>query len=490
MSRSWGAPVAAQVGLLIAVCLIGAQLIALAVVTLSPPAAPQVYRVSEIAADLQGCSLQPRLGGTLIRSRSDQPPRGGSGDAISSSQRIPPFDPGRLGIDRQAAALAAQLGVPIEKVGLVRPIPNRLVRAMTGRLASQPFQPGGPGPGPPGPRLGAPTPFRDNPAFIRPGPRPAEFELVGGAFVAGVEMAGGHWTIVRSSPEPFPNDWERKVALWLAGCLILAVPAVWWFARRITVPIQQFAQAAERLGRDPHAPLLALGGPAEIGMAAGAFNEMQARLKRYVGDRTAMVGAISHDLRTPLARIRFKLEAKTPDRDAILSDVEKMEAMIASVLAFIRDAAAVDQREDLDLLSVIEVVVDDAALIGGDVQLAEASEDAAPLTVRGDAVALQRLFGNLVDNALKYGGAARVRIRQADRQAVVEIEDDGPGLSSAELARVFEPFYRADASRNLDQGGVGLGLAVARSLARAHGGDVELISRPGGLTARVGLPLV
>jgi signal transduction histidine kinase len=220
-------------------------------------------------------------------------------------------------------------------------------------------------------------------------------------------------------------------------------------------------------------------------MAARAINEMQTRIKRYVDDRTAMVGAISHDLRTPLARIRFKLEAKTPDRAAILSDVEKMEAMIASVLAFIRDAAAVDRREDLDLLSVVEVVVDDAALTGGDVQLV----DSVPLTVTGDAVALQRLLSNLVDNALKYGGAARVRIREQDRQAIVEIEDDGPGLSSAELARVFEPFYRADASRNLDEGGVGLGLAVARSLARAHGGDVELISRPGGLTARVSLPL-
>ena len=484
MSRTRGAPIAVQVGLLIAVCLVGAQLIALAVVALTPPPAPQVYRVSEIAAALQGGSLQPRLGRTLIRSTSDEPPHANSVTARSNTVRTGlgggvPFGGGRFGTDRQAAALASQLGTPIERVRLVRPAPNRLIRALTGR------QPLTVGPQAAAQELGAPAPFRDNPALDRAAPRGAEFELVGGAFIAGMPTAGGQWTIVRSSPEPFPNDWERKVALWLAGCLILAVPAVWWFGRRITAPIQQFAQAAERLGRDPNAPLIALDGPAEIGMAAGAFNEMQARLKRYVGDRTAMVGAISHDLRTPLARIRFKLEAKTPDRSAILSDVEKMEAMIASVLAFIRDAAAVDQREDLDLLSVVEVVVDDAALIGGDVQLVEG----APLTVQGDAVALQRLIGNLVDNALKYGRTARVRIRRADRLAVVEIDDDGPGLSPAELERVFEPFYRADASRNLDQGGVGLGLAVARSLARAHGGDVELLARTGGLTARVSLPL-
>ena len=480
MKARRGAPIALQVGLLIAVCLIGAQLLALAVVSLTPPPAPQVYRISEVAAALQGGSLQPRLGRPLIRSVSDEAPHPSAFDRRASVRRARGL--GRrsdLGA-RQAAVLAGRLGVDADRVVLLRPTPNWLARAVSGRFGGGPR--GGPGQADRAPN-GSP-PEGDMTAFGRNGPRPFELDLVGG-FIAGVQASDGTWTIVRPSPDPFPNDWQRKVALWLAGCVVLAVPAVWWFARSITTPIQRFAQAAERLGRDPHAPPVALKGPAEIGMAAGAINEMQTRLRRYVDDRTAMVGAISHDLRTPLARIRFKLEAKTPDRAAILSDVEKMEAMIASVLAFIRDAAAVDRREDLDLLSVVEVVVDDAALTGGDVQLV----DSVPLTVTGDAVALQRLLSNLVDNALKYGGAARVRIREQDRQAIVEIEDDGPGLSPADLARVFEPFYRADASRNLDEGGVGLGLAVARSLARAHGGDVELISRPDGLTARVSLPL-
>ena len=481
MKARRGAPIALQVGLLIAVCLIGAQLLALAVVSLTPPPAPQVYRISEVAAALQGGSLQPRLGRPLIRSVSDEAPHPSAFDRRASVRpaRGPGgrSDPGA----RLAAVLAGRLGIDTTRVVVVRPTPNWLARAVSGRFGGGPR--GGPGQAD-RPPDGSP-PEGDMTAFGRPGPRPFELDLVGG-FIAGVQTSDGNWTIVRPSPDPFPNDWQRKVALWLAGCVVLAVPAVWWFARSITAPIQRFAQAAERLGRDPHAPPVALNkGPAEIGMAAGAINEMQTRLRRYVDDRTAMVGAISHDLRTPLARIRFKLEAKTPDRAAILSDVEKMEAMIASVLAFIRDAAAVDRREDLDLLSVVEVVVDDAALTGGDVQLVES----VPLTVTGDAVALQRLLSNLVDNALKYGGVARVRIREQDRQAIVEIEDDGPGLPPAELARVFEPFYRADASRNLDEGGVGLGLAVARSLARAHGGDVELISRPGGLTARVSLPL-
>jgi signal transduction histidine kinase len=222
-----------------------------------------------------------------------------------------------------------------------------------------------------------------------------------------------------------------------------------------------------------------------VGAAAHAFNEMQTRLKRYINDRTAMVGAISHDLRTPLARIRFKLEAAPPRvKAAVLSDVEQMEQMIGGVLAFIRDEGAPRRREKLDLLSLIECVADDASMVGGQVEIV----DGAPVTVDGDPVALQRLFSNLVDNALKYGGQARISVRADGAAAVVEISDPGPGLSADELGRVFQPFYRTDASRNLDKGGVGLGLPIARSTARAHGGDVELMSRSEGTTAIVTLP--
>jgi signal transduction histidine kinase len=199
-----------------------------------------------------------------------------------------------------------------------------------------------------------------------------------------------------------------------------------------------------------------------------------------------MVGAISHDLRTPLARIRFKLEgASSPLKDTVLSDVAQMEQMIQGVLTFIRNESTPRRREKLDLLSLVECVADDAAMVGGDVEIL----DAAPLMVEGDAVALQRLFVNLVDNALKYGGQARIRIRRDDGQAIVEIDDAGQGLGPDDRERVFQPFYRADVSRNLDAGGIGLGLPIARSTARAHGGDVELVSPGRGLRARVTLPL-
>jgi signal transduction histidine kinase len=200
-----------------------------------------------------------------------------------------------------------------------------------------------------------------------------------------------------------------------------------------------------------------------------------------------MVGAISHDLRTPLGRIKFKLESAPPAvRDSVLTDIAQMEQMIGGVLAFVRNENAPRRREKLDLLSVVECVVDDAALLGADVEITLAH----PVMVDGDQVALQRLFANLEDNAVKYGGQARIQVREDDGNAVVTVTDRGPGLSPDDLERVFQPFYRADPSRNPQTGGVGLGLPIARTTARAHGGDVELASTPEGLTAIVTLPVV
>jgi signal transduction histidine kinase len=212
---------------------------------------------------------------------------------------------------------------------------------------------------------------------------------------------------------------------------------------------------------------------------------MQVRLRRYIDDRTAMVGAISHDLRTPLARIRFKVESAPPVlRESVLRDVAQMEQMIGAVLAFIRDEGAPRQREAFDLLSLLECVVDDAAGLGRDVELV----GGAPVIVDGDPVGLRRLFDNLIDNAVKYGDEARVSLAEIDGAAVVEIADRGPGVAAEDLARVFQPFFRTDRSRNLDNAGVGLGLPIARATARAHGGDVELVHGETGMVAVVTLP--
>ena len=459
------APIALQLVALLVVSLIAAQVMTFAVVLLMPPPPRAVYRIEDVAQALKGGSLTPPFGRPLLR----------------ELQSTPPVEPASRALHREPGVrrLAALLAVREADVRLAQHLdfPSRLHRRL----------------GIVGPHMDMRRQIGEGPAGPPPGegrpPAVMAFRGMGpplfGEFSAAVRQSDGQWVVVRSPPEPFPNDWQRRVLLWLAGCLLLVAPLGYFFARRITAPLDQFARAAETLGRDPTGPLMALSGPAEIGAAARAFNDMQVRLKRFIDDRTAMVGAISHDLRTPLARIRFKLEgAPEPVKDSVLADVGQMEAMIASVLAFIRDASASRPRERLDLLSLLECLVDDAG--GQDLTLAE---DSAPVTVEADALGLQRLFGNLLDNAVKYGARGRVRVFQDDGHAVVEITDDGPGLAQGDLERVFQPFYRAEAARTLDGGGVGLGLAVARSIARAHGGDVVLTPSTAGLVARVRLPL-
>ncbi|MBL8556440.1 MAG: HAMP domain-containing protein [Phenylobacterium sp.] len=478
------ASIGVQLILLVLACLLAMHLALFAIVGLFPPPRPPIYRVAEIATALNGGALTARDGRPMVRTVSAtlpkvlvEGPRGG---------RPPPLE-----------ALAAAAGQPREEVRIVQRRPGALDRFLredvTARMVIEHRRRGG-GRREPPPEGGDGPPPPHEPFERRIDGRPPpglrylimrEAPVIGD-FHAALRRPDGRWTIVRPSPEPFPTDWQRRMALFVLAAFGVVAPAAFLFARRITAPLKRFSEAAERLGRDPHAAPVALSGPAEIGAAADAFNNMQSRLRRYIDDRTAMVGAISHDLRTPLARIRFKMEGAAGGlKDTVLADVAQMEQMIAGVLAFIRDESTPRHREKLDLLSLVECVVDDAALVGGDVELLESG----PVQVEGDAVALQRLFVNLVDNALKHAGQARIRVRREDDQAVVEITDEGPGLAPEDLERAFQPFFRADASRNLDSGGIGLGLPIARSTARAHGGDVELIGQAKGLKARVTLPV-
>lgn len=200
-----------------------------------------------------------------------------------------------------------------------------------------------------------------------------------------------------------------------------------------------------------------------------------------------MVGAIAHDLRTPLTRLRFRIEAAPEElRGKMSSDLDEMEAMISATLAFVRDATQASHRTKLELSSLLESLVDELAETGKQARV----DHAEKVVLEGDPISLKRMFANLIENAIKYGGQARVRVYADGPSAVVEIEDDGPGVPVAELERVFEPFYRREPSRSRETGGIGLGLAVVRTVARAHGGDAELQNRKGGgLTARVRLPL-
>ncbi|HKR93479.1 ATP-binding protein, partial [Novosphingobium sp.] len=309
--------------------------------------------------------------------------------------------------------------------------------------------------------------------------RPSAY--VEGQFVAALRTPPG-WVTVQPKPEGFPNSWERRVLLWFALSLTLVAPPAYLVARRLVKPLHQFADAAERLGREPMGDLPPLTGPAEIGRAAEAFNTMRLRLRRYVEDRTGMISAISHDLRGPLARMRFKMERVSPAmRSSLARDVDQMEAMISSVLAFMHDESSANMRETVDLRSLLECVVDEA---GGKAELAPGD----PILVHVDLLAIQRVFENLVDNAVKYGGCARVTLGDDGADVVVEIADEGPGLPPDEIDQVFKPFFRGSGARSSGAPGVGLGLAVSRSVLRSHGGDLTLANTDGGLAARARLP--
>ncbi len=255
-------------------------------------------------------------------------------------------------------------------------------------------------------------------------------------------------------------------------------------ARRAARPLALMEAAAYRLGRDVNAPPVAVSGPREVRAAATAFNEMQARLRRFIDDRTQMVAAISHDLRTPITRLKLRAEFIDDDeqRGKVLSDLAEMEAMIASTLAFARDDAAREMREPLDLAQMLADLADD---FGGTYSGPDG------LVITAGPLGLKRTFANLIGNAVKYGGTARVTLEGKGGGPVrVVIDDDGPGIPETELERVFAPFYRVEASRNRETGGTGLGLAVARSAVRAHGGDITLKNRAdGGLRVTVVLPV-
>ncbi len=327
-------------------------------------------------------------------------------------------------------------------------------------------------------------------AGVPPAPAPASVAaaqdvLVTGGFEAALRLQDGSWRIVKADAGLEP--WRWFVAMWLALSALAAAVFAWAMAQRFARPIGAFARAAERLGRDPRAPPIELDGPAEIAEAARAFNDMQARLNRYVDDRATMIAAVAHDLRTPLMRLGLRIEDADPAiRTACECDIREMQAMISTVMAYVRDTSRIGVRRPLDLRSLAETVVDDAADRGAAVSL----ESGAPVVIEADPIALKSLLANLVGNAVKYAGGAELVLEAREHEAVIAVRDRGPGVPEEDMERVFDPFFRGERSRNRDTGGMGLGLASARATARAHGGDITLHRREGGgLCATVTLPL-
>ncbi len=353
-------------------------------------------------------------------------------------------------------------------------------------------RPGFPPPPPPLIRLfrvenmmSAPLRLRPREVIIAGGSRP-------GVMLASLRFADIGWLNLRVEMPP-PRPWHSETFLIAFVLMTLAAAALTlWAVRRLTRPVRDLAAAADRLGRDVNAPPLPENGPYEVATAARAFNTMAERIRRFVGDRTQMVAAIGHDLKTPITRLKLRAELLDDDeqRTKILADLEEMEAMIGATLAFARDEAAAEPSVPLDLAALCRTVLDEAADARPDFTDRIAYEGPEHLTLRARPVAMKRALANLVGNALSYGGSAKLILEPANAGVVrIAVEDDGPGVPPSELESVFQPFRRLESSRNRETGGTGLGLPIARNILRAHGGDVVLRNRPeGGLAALVTLP--
>jgi signal transduction histidine kinase len=303
-----------------------------------------------------------------------------------------------------------------------------------------------------------------------------------------VNLRDGTWVDLSLAMPGAMSRWSWNAILSTLVMVIATLVIAAWATRWITAPLSSFALAAERLGMDVTAPPLAEDGPKEVRAAARAFNQMQQRIRSFVEDRLQMLAAISHDLRSPITRLRLRAEQLPIDpaqQERMLADLDQMEQMVAANLNFVRDEASAEPGQAIDLAALLEAICDEAADLGQDAEF----DWPGRLVFHGRPSALRRLFSNLIDNAVRYGGQARVKAVASDRAVDILVEDDGPGIPQPQLETVFKPFYRLERSRNQRTGGVGLGLANARTIARAHGGDVRLENRlEGGLRAIVTLP--
>ena len=294
---------------------------------------------------------------------------------------------------------------------------------------------------------------------------------------------GQTWLNVRArplgpAPPSDPVPFLRVLLLSLAAVLAVAV----LFIRHLTRPLAALAAAARAAGRGDRLARVPEVGARELRESAHAFNEMQARIARFDAERTRTLAAVGHDLRTPITSLRIRAEMlDEADREPIVRTLDEMTVMADSLVAYARGQADVEASSDLDLAALLARLCEERGA---------AMTPTPPLMVRGRPVALSRAFGNLIDNALRYGGAARARLERRGAEAVATIEDDGPGIPAGRIEAMFEPFVRGEASRNADTGGAGLGLSIARGIVGAHGGELRISNRPeGGLRAEVLLPL-
>jgi signal transduction histidine kinase len=339
---------------------------------------------------------------------------------------------------------------------------------------------------PPAPHATASERFPE--LFEQLGESGAVIRAPGGTVASGAVAApGGGWIHFAAKPPPYagfpvkPDHWWPVSAMAL-GILLVAFPIVGW----MTKPLRRLAEAADRLGRDPRPAKLPTNGPLEVRHAARAFNAMQARIARLIEDRTEALAALSHDFRTPLARLRLRAGFLPPgsERAQIEAEVAEMEAMVDGALAYFREGRDAEPSVDTDLAAILQTLASEASDVGHDVAYRGPARFVIPLR----RIAAKRAISNVVTNALQYGAPPiRISLRREGPQAVIEVVDRGPGIPAESREQALSPFVRLDPSRG--GSGIGLGLTTALRFATAEGGGLELReAEPNGLSVRIALP--
>jgi len=303
-----------------------------------------------------------------------------------------------------------------------------------------------------------------------------------------VPLPDGQWLLFATALPQGGPAFSRQFVLSMGIMAIIILGVAIWVVRRVTAPLAVLSSAAERFGNDLNAPAMPETGTIEMRQASRAFNTMQGRLRSLVENRTRMLAAISHDLRTPLTLLRLRAENidDVGEREKVFATIAEMDSMISATLQFARDEAAAEPRRRTDLAALLASVVDDMADTGRPVSM----EPAAPVVSECQPAALKCALTNLLDNAVTYGKRAHAAIHATSQAIEIMIDDEGPGIPEDELARVLQPFYRVESSRSRETGGIGLGLAIALSIVQANGGELTLSNRSeGGLRACITLPV-
>ena len=443
-----GRPLLYQIGALLLAVLLAVQAISFVVVLFTPTPSPMNMNLPQAIAALESDAAAEQVG--LVRSLRKQPVAG------SQAQLLIGAVAEALGRDRADVVVAwrREEGAHAEIQVLSTSSVDRSHSSVTDIDAQA---------------------WLLQPALLQPG-----LELP--PFALSVRQRDGQWLTLEPPDLLFPL-WRRRLLLAsLLGVLALA-PVAWYAARRLTQPVSELASAAAGVDLDGEGSAIDVDGPAEIRAAATAFNAMRLRLREQAAERTRVVAAVAHDLRTPLTSLRLRAEnAPEADRLRMVADIERMKAMITRVVEYAHGEQSEHQTDEFDLGTLVADCAQCATELG------QAVECRVPrqAQVVGDELALRRAIANLIDNAVRYAGRAVLDLQRVDGGWVLDVDDWGPGIADDQMQRLMQPFQRLDASRNSSTGGVGLGLAQVRTVALRHGGSLELINRAeGGLRARL-----